>query len=120
MCCGGHPERLGTSLTSRFASDLLSGRDESDSSIPFMNWGVEHSRYDLCGKPYPTINIQVESAIVQVGRSDASSIAVLESGSRSDNGLYHGLFCPRVWAVSLHRCPSVAIGVFVRYCDRAH
>ena len=39
-----------------FASELLAGRNECDSSTPFMNWVVGHERYDLCGKLYMTIN----------------------------------------------------------------
>ncbi len=39
-----------------FASELLSKRDESDSSTPFMNWVVAHNRYELSGRLRMTIN----------------------------------------------------------------
>lgn len=39
-----------------FVSELLAGRDESDSSTSFMNWVVGHGRYDLCGKLRMNIN----------------------------------------------------------------
>ena len=34
----------------QFASEMLAGIDECDSSTAFMHWIVNHSRYDLCGK----------------------------------------------------------------------
>jgi molecular chaperone HtpG len=33
-----------------FTSTTLASRDECDVSTPFMNWVVNHSRYDLCGR----------------------------------------------------------------------
>lgn len=33
-----------------FASLVLSNRDECDSSAPFMNWVIAHTRYDLCDR----------------------------------------------------------------------
>lgn len=38
-----------------FASELLAGHVECDSSTPFMNWVVGHNRYDLCGKLKMTV-----------------------------------------------------------------
>lgn len=33
-----------------FSSIVLSGRQEADSSTPFMQWVCTHNRYELCGK----------------------------------------------------------------------
>ena len=64
-----------------FASELLAGRDESDSSTPFMNWVVAHSRYDLCGRLRMTINPGDRILLEEVTRRSQSKPMMLYEGS---------------------------------------
>ena len=69
----------------RFASELLSERDESDSSTPFMNWVVGHSRYDLCGKLRMTINPGDQILLEEVAQRSQTKSMMLYDGS--DQGI---------------------------------
>ena len=64
-----------------FASELLAGRDESDSSTPFMNWVAGHGRYDLCGKLRMTVNPGDRILLEEVGRRTQSKPIMLYDGS---------------------------------------
>ena len=67
----------------RFASELLSERDESDSSTPFMSWVVGHGRYDLCGKLRMTINPGDRILLEEVAqRSQAKPMMLYEGSDR--------------------------------------
>ena len=65
----------------RFVSELLSERDESDSSTPFMNWVVGHSRYDLCGKLKMTINPGDQILLEDVAQRSQTNSMMLYDGS---------------------------------------
>ena len=65
----------------QFASELLSERDESDSSTPFMNWVVGHSRYDLCGKLRMTINPGNRILLEEVAQRSQTKPMLLYEGS---------------------------------------
>jgi len=39
-----------------FTSTLLSERDECDASTPFMNWIINHNKFELCGRLRMTVN----------------------------------------------------------------
>ena len=69
----------------RFASEVLSERDESDSSTPFMNWVVGHSRYDLCGKLRMTINPGDQILLEEVAQRSQTKSMMLYDGS--DQGI---------------------------------
>ena len=67
----------------RFASELLSERDESDSSTPFMSWVVGHGRYDLCGKLRMTIDPGDRILLEEVAqRSQAKPMMLYEGSDR--------------------------------------
>ena len=68
-----------------FASELLGGRDESDSSTPFMNWVVGHGRYDLCGKLRMTIKPGDKILLNEVARRSVMKPMMLYEGS--DQGI---------------------------------
>ena len=68
-----------------FTSELLAGRDESDSSTPFMNWVVGHGRYDLCGKLRMAINPGDHILLEDIARRSASKPMLLYKGS--DQGI---------------------------------
>ena len=65
----------------RFASELLSERDESDSSTPFMNWVVGHNRYDLCGRLRMTINPGDRILLEEVAQRSHTNPMKLYEGS---------------------------------------
>ena len=69
----------------RFASELLAGRDESDSSTPFMNWVVGHGRYDLCGKLRMMIKPGEKILLEEVVRRSWAKPMMLYRGS--DQGI---------------------------------
>ena len=64
-----------------FASEFLAGRDESDSSAPFMNWVVGHGRYDLCGKLRMTINPGDRILLEEVAQQSQAKPMMLYKGS---------------------------------------
>ena len=64
-----------------FASELLAGRDESDSSTPFMNWVAGHGRYDLCGKLRMTVNPGDRLLLEEVKRRSQAKPIMLYDGS---------------------------------------
>ena len=64
-----------------FASELLAGRDESDSSTPFMNWVAGHRRYDLCGKLRMTINPGDRILLEEVAQRSQAKPMMLYDGS---------------------------------------
>ena len=64
-----------------FASELLAGRDESNSSSPFMNWVVGHGRYDLCRKLRMTINPGDRILLEEVARRSQAKPMMLYEGS---------------------------------------
>ena len=64
-----------------FASELLAGRNESDSSTPFMNWVVGHGRYDLCGKLRMTINPGDRILLEEVEQRSQAKPIMLYDGS---------------------------------------
>ena len=68
-----------------FASELLAGRDESDSSTPLMNWVVGHGRYDLCGKLRMAINPGDHILLEDIARRSASKPMLIYKGS--DQGI---------------------------------
>ena len=64
-----------------FVSELLAGRDESNSSSPFMNWVVGHGRYDLCGKLRMTIKPDDQILLQEVARRSQAKPMMLYKGS---------------------------------------
>ena len=64
-----------------FVSELLAGRDESNSSSPFMNWVVGHGRYDLCGKLRMTIKPDDHILLQEVARRSQAKPMMLYKGS---------------------------------------
>ena len=64
-----------------FASELLSERDECDSSAPFMNWVARHGRYDLCGKLRMTVNPGDRISLAEVAERTQSKAMMLYEGS---------------------------------------
>ena len=68
-----------------FVSELLAGRDESNSSSPFMSWVVEHGRYDLCGKLRMTIKPDDQILLEEVARRSQAKPMLLYEGS--DHGV---------------------------------
>lgn len=64
-----------------FASELLSERDESDSSTPFMNWVVAHNRYEFCGKLRMTINPGERISLDDVVRRSQTRPMMLYEGA---------------------------------------
>ena len=68
-----------------FASELLGGRDESDSSTPFMNWVVGHGRYDLCGNLRMTIKPGDKILLKEVAQRSLTKPMMLYEGS--DQGI---------------------------------
>ena len=68
-----------------FASELLAGRDESDSSTSFMNWVVGHGRYDLCGKLRMTIKPGDKILLEEVSQRSSAKPMRLYKGS--DQGI---------------------------------
>ena len=67
-----------------FASELLAGRDESDSSTPFMSWVAGHGRYDLCGKLRMTINPGDRILLEEVAQRSQAKPMMLCDGSDQD------------------------------------
>ena len=64
-----------------FVSELLAGRDESNSSSPFMNWVVGHGRYDLCGKLRMTIKPDDHILLQEIARRSQAKPMMLYKGS---------------------------------------
>ena len=72
-----------------FTSEFLSGRDESDSSTPFMNWVVGHGRYDLCGKLRMTISPGDRILLEEVAQRVASKSDATLRGIRPRRSQRH-------------------------------
>ena len=64
-----------------FVTEVLSERDECDSSTPFMNWVARHGRYDLCGRLQMTINPGDRISLGEVARRSQSKPMMLYEGS---------------------------------------
>ncbi len=63
-----------------FVSELLSSRDECDSSTPFMSWVVGHNRYELCERLRMTVEPGDRLLLGEIARRSEMAPMMLYGG----------------------------------------